>query len=161
MGREAMSVAHDARDAHAFDAYAVARSRQRIEGSVDAAQLERAGEHVGAPAQPGGCIRYTIAGTADEGGRPALAVILDGTIRLVCQRCLREFDWPVRADTLLVLARDEREMSELDRATMHEVVAADEPLSPLAMVEDELLLTLPYSPRHADDAQCAAAGARS
>ena len=44
-------------------------------------------------------------------------------------------------------------------ASEHEVVSAREPLDPLALVEDELLLTLPFAPRHESDCAPPAGGA--
>ncbi|HEX4883906.1 MAG TPA: YceD family protein, partial [Casimicrobiaceae bacterium] len=68
-----------------------------------------------------------------------------------CQRCLAPVDVPVGQATLLLLARDEADLVRLDEASEHEVVAAREPLDPLVLVEDELLLTLPFAPRHEGD----------
>ncbi len=42
--------------------------------------------------------------------------------------------------------------SHLDEVSEHEVVLANAPLDPVALVEDELLLTLPFAPRH--EASC-------
>ena len=66
---------------------------------------------------------------------------------------------PVAQRTLLLLARDERELARLDAEDHeHEVVLADAPLDPLTLVEDELLLTLPL--RRGATRECAVAEAR-
>jgi uncharacterized protein len=74
---------------------------------------------------------------------------------MTCQRCLSSFAVPVAQETVLLLARNERELARLD-AEEPEVVLAETPLEPSALVEDELLLSLPFAPRHAT-AECAAA----
>ena len=53
--------------------------------------------------------------------------------------------------TTLLLARDNAELVQLDQSSEHEVVLADAPLDPVALVEDELLLSLPFAPRHEDE----------
>ena len=91
----------------------------------------------------------------DALGHPALTLALDGTVFLLCQRCLRPFAIPVAQQTALLLARNEPELARLDTEEP-EVVLAGAPLDPVTLVEDELLLSLPFSPRHAKD-ECVAA----
>jgi uncharacterized protein len=62
---------------------------------------------------------------------------------------------PIAQETALLLAKDEAELARLD-AEENEVVLASRALDPRGLVEDELLLSLPLSPRHGEDA-CAAA----
>jgi hypothetical protein len=45
-------------------------------------------------------------------------------------------------------ARDEAEAVRLDGASECEVILASAPIEALAVVEDELLLSLPFAPRH-------------
>jgi uncharacterized protein len=96
---------------------------------------------------------WRIEGVADAIGRPALAIALEGSLPLECQRCMRTFAWPVRQETLVLLAKDERELIRLDEDDMHEVILAEDVLDPLPLVEDELLLTLPFAP-HCEQADC-------
>jgi uncharacterized protein len=133
--------AHESR----FDAFRLAASRGELAGRVDPAKLPRLDDRV---AGSGGHVDWTIRGTQDAEGRPALAIDLDGVVPLTCQRCLGVVDERVGQSTLLLLARDDDELVRLDEASEHEVVSAREPLDPLALVEDELLLTLPFAPRH-------------
>jgi uncharacterized protein len=78
--------------------------------------------------------------------------MLHGTVNLTCQRCLGAFTWPIDERTELLLAKDERDLAELDAGSDTEVVLAAQPLDPLTLVEDELVLALPFAPRHPDDA---------
>jgi len=77
---------------------------------------------------------------------PFLRGEIRGELQLICQRCLEIFNWPLLAKVDLRLVRSEGEESkylqdyepyliEDDRLPMHE------------MVEDEVLLALPLSPR--------------
>jgi len=130
-----------------FDAFALAREHGMLAGSVDVAALPRVADSVRSEAAP---IAWRIEGTQDALGRPALTVALDGDVELECQRCLRPQAWPVHTRTLLVLARDDADLAQLDADSDDEVVVAAAPLDPKQLVEDELVLALPYAPRHAE-----------
>ena len=139
-----------------FDGFAVAAQHAVIAGQVDAAALPRVADALAGEGEAAD-VAYRIAGTTDAAGRPALEVTLAGAVALTCQRCLQSFRWPVAQTTLLLLARDERELARIDEEDHeHEVVLADAPLDTMVLVEDELLLTLPFVPR-CPEADCPAA----
>ena len=94
-------------------------------------------------------VAWRIDGTTDAAGRPALAISITGDVPLTCQRCLAPFALPVAQRTVTVLAKSEADADALDADSDDEVLVADRPLEPAALVEDELLLTLPYAPMHA------------
>lgn len=139
-----------ARQAGAFDAFRLARERGVVEGVLDVTQSERLYDRL---ADGEGSVAWRIEGTADGAGRPALAVILTGSVPLECQRCLEVFAAPVEQRTLTVLARSEGEADALDAGSEDEVLVADHPIDARTLVEDELLLTLPFAPMHAEG-QC-------
>ncbi len=126
-----------------------------MSGTLDAAALARVADRLAEGDAP---IAWRIAGAADALGRPAIEVSLEGSVPLECQRCLRTFSWPVAQRTLLLLARDPRDLAQLDEDDVHEVILAATPQDPVALVEDELLLTLPFAP-HCDRDDCAAVAA--
>jgi uncharacterized protein len=143
------------------DAFEMAARGLDVAGTVKAADLPRIADQL-APAvaegsDEGGTIEWRIAGVVDARGRAALEVGLDGAVSLECQRCLRAFSWPVAQRTLVLLARDEREQAILDEGDEHEVVVAAAPLDARELVEDELLLTLPFAP-HCGQGDCVTAG---
>jgi len=137
-----------------FDAFDLVLRNATVSGTVSAASLPRTADRL---AEEGGAaaVTWRIAGTADALGRPALEIRLEGVVPLVCQRCLQAFSWPVAQRTLLLLARNGRELAVLDDDDEHEVLLADAPLDAMTLVEDELLLTLPFAPR-CERAGCAA-----
>ena len=83
-------------------------------------------------------------------GRPALAIEVSGVVPLECQRCLKPLAWTVSQKTVVALAGSEGEADALDAEADGEVVLAAGPLDPIELVEDELLLSLPYAPTHAE-----------
>ena len=134
-----------------FDGFSLAARSAVIAGRVDAATLPRVNDLL-APESSGVDLEYRIAGNADATGKPALEISVRGSVPLICQRCLQPFVWPVEQRTLLLLARDERELVKLDEEDHeHEVVLAHAPLDAVELVEDELLLTLPFAPRCPED----------
>lgn len=144
----------DRRTATRLDALKLADAGGELGGEVDPAQLPRLADRVVA-GEGAARIVWRIAGGHDAQGHPALTLRLDGVAFMICQRCLRPFAVPVAQETALLLARNEHELVRLD-AEEPEVVLAGEPLDPLTLVEDELLLSLPFAPRH-DEAKCGAA----
>jgi DUF177 domain-containing protein len=96
-----------------------------------------------------GEVAYVVEGVRDERGRPALRLKVRTRLELRCQRCLEALPFEVQADEVLVLGTQ----AEIDTepAGVHaadRVVAAKE-MPVRELVEDELILALPYAPRHA------------
>jgi uncharacterized protein len=131
-----------------LDAFRLARERGAVEGTVDAHQLPRVDDVLAEGPAP---ITWRIEGVEDAAGRPALSIELTGAVRLTCQRCLGDFERPIDQRTEVLLARDARELAALDADSAAEVVLAEMPVEPLTLVEDELVLALPFAPRHPDD----------
>ena len=134
-----------------FDAFRLAADGEELSGELDPRTLERARDRLASGAGEAR-IRWQIAGDHDALQRPALAVKIEGTLPLVCQRCLQVFDVPIVQQTRLLLAHDEAELSRLD-AEESEVVLAATPLDARTLIEDEVLLSLPFAPHH-PDGQC-------
>jgi len=142
-----------------FDAYRLAREGGVLEGTLDAMASDRLADRVADVDDMTGEIAWRISGTTNALGRPALAIELHGNVPLECQRCLEPFDFPVEQRTVAVLAKDEAAADALDADSDEEVLVADHPLEAAELVEDELLLTLPFAPMHEPGAcQSAATG---
>lgn len=135
-----------------FDAFRLARERETLRGQFDAAASERLFDWLMEGEAP---ISWSIAGTTDALGRLALAIEVKGSVPMECQRCLQPMAWAVLQRTLALLAASEADGDALDAGSDEEVLVAAAPLDALALVEDELLLSLPYSAVHADG-ECAA-----
>jgi uncharacterized protein len=87
----------------------------------------------------------------DERGRPSLRLDVSGTLPLRCQRCLERLALEVDAHALLVLAATQAEIdADRDNAEAPDRVLGAKEMAIRDLVEDELLLALPYAPRHED-----------
>lgn len=134
-----------------FDALKLSAAGESLEGVIDPADLPRIADRLATDA---GAARlgWRLLGGRDAQARPALTLTLTGAVPLICQRCLQPFVAVVDQSTELLLAHSEAELARWDVDEI-EVVLATERLDPLMLVEDELLLSLPFSPRHAEG-QC-------
>jgi uncharacterized protein len=97
-----------------------------------------------------GEVGYEVEGVRDARGRPALRLKLRARLELRCQRCLEALPFEVQADEVLVLAGTQAEIDAepADVYAADRVVAAKE-MPVRELVEDELILALPYAARHA------------
>lgn len=130
-----------------FDAFKLAARASSVSGSLDARRLPNVADSL-APGDDPVPIAWTVEGRRSAEGRPAISIDIEGDVPLVCQRCLARMAWPVSQGTEVLLAHDEDELATLDAETDGEVILADRPLDAATLVEDELVLTLPFAPRH-------------
>ena len=100
-------------------------------------------------ASDAGEVAYEIAGVRDGRGRPALRLKVRGTLSLRCQRCLEPMRFDVETDETLVLAATQAEIDAdpTDANAPDRLLAAEE-VRVRDVLEDELILALPYAPRH-------------
>lgn len=94
---------------------------------------------------------YAVEGVRDARGRPGLSVKVQATLQLRCQRCLEPLPLAVDTDSLLVLAANQAEIdADPETVDAPERVMAGHEMPVADLVEDELILAVPYAPRHAD-----------
>jgi uncharacterized protein len=131
-----------------IDSLEFARTGQTLAGELPIAGLARLRESLYDPA---GEIRFELKGVRDARLRPALMLEISGVLQLQCQRCLGLLEYPLRVSNTLLLGSSE-ESGRLDEEDAEWIEASDA-LDVAALVEDEILLGLPYSPRHGEG-QC-------
>ena len=108
-------------------------------------------------ASDAGQVAYEVTGVRDERGRPSLRLRVSGTLMLRCQRCLEPMAFPVETDETLVLAANVAEIhAEPASSQTPDRVVAGKEMALRELIEDELILAVPYAPRHED---CEPAGA--
>jgi uncharacterized protein len=96
-----------------------------------------------------GEVEYSVRGVRDGRGRPSLELAVRATLMLRCQRCLEHLAFEVDERGLLVLAASQGEIdAERSDAEAADRVVAAKDMAVRDLVEDELLLALPYAPRH-------------
>jgi len=97
-----------------------------------------------------GEVAYEVKGLRDGRGRPSLRIRVRGLLELRCQRCLEAMPFDVDEEEMLVLAASQAEIDAdpADPEVPDRVLAGKE-MALRELVEDQLILALPYAPRHA------------
>ena len=135
-----------------IDSIEFARGDQQLRGSVPVAQLPRLADSL---FDASGEVNYELTPGRDDRQRPRLQLAVAGPVNLICQRCLGSLEYVVAVQTsLLVLTQQAGgETANLDDL---DGIPADAHTDVWSLVEDEILLAIPLSPRHAEG-QCSEA----
>lgn len=140
-----------------IDSLDFAGNGREIGGEVPVAELPRLQEVLG---NQQGILGYTVRGGVDRLGSHFLGVSVTGRCQVRCQRCLEAMEYPVRLDTRLLL-RDQASLDALDDDEEEfDSILADVHLDVLNLLEEEILLSLPFAPKHEPGA-CQAAGSEN
>jgi uncharacterized protein len=131
------------------DAWRMVSARRSFQGSLPIAAMPRLCEVL---ADDAGLATYALDFGRDEFGTAYVDVRVQAPLWLVCQRSLEPFIMPVTVDSRLGLIRSEREESALPSGVEPLLVAEDDKLNPIDVIEDELLLALPLVPVNPDSA---------
>lgn len=96
-----------------------------------------------------GEIGYRIEGTRDDDGRAALRVHVGVRLQMNCQRCLEPMWVALESENLLVLAASQAEIeAEALEIDAPDRIVANDALPVRDLIEDEILLAIPNTPRH-------------
>ena len=118
-------------------------------GSLPLAKMPRLAATL---SEPSGELHVELQATRDGEGQDWLHGEIRGHLPLTCQRGLHAFDWPCDVALSLALVDSEAEEQKLLKDSESYLVEDDElPLRDL--VEDEVLLALPMTPR-CEDPDC-------
>jgi uncharacterized protein len=150
-----------------IDAFDFARQAREASGSMPLVRFQRAAEDL--PMQPrdsSGDVRWSVRGEMGKhGGRQGemlLHLHIQANPVVICQRCMQAFAYPIDFAVSLHLVKSEAQLDVNygdDTADDSDGGLDDEPDAPekvvgsrrfdlLAQIEDELILSIPYVPRH-------------
>lgn len=128
---------------HFIDSLDFANQGKELRGEIPVAEMPRLQDVLAAP---DGKVAYELRGFRDRNGDPMLELSMNGSCRLRCQRCLQGMDYPIKQVSRLMLA-DEQPEDELSEEHC-DSIPTDAHLDVAGLVEDEILLSLPFAPRH-------------
>lgn len=141
-----------AKESLEIDVFEFARERGSVSGSLPLARFERLAEAV----RGGSDVAFRFDGKRDEQARPAAHLQVAATLTLTCDRCGEPVDLPLDLASDFWFVHSEDELNGLPIANEDsEPLLGSKRFSLVDLVEDELLLALPISPRHAS---CGAGG---
>jgi uncharacterized protein len=131
------------------DPFEFARRGAVLEAEVPAGGFARLADQL-RPAGVKHAVKYHVAGERLN-DKEFLVVAVQADMVLGCQRCLGDVVCPVEAHTRFLLVREGDELPDEDLAEDDfDPIHANRNFDVLALVEDELLLSLPLAPMHED-----------
>ena len=129
-----------------IDSQDFAYNSRETQGKIPLAAMPRLQDML---ADPAGELNYVVRGLHSKADKPMLEVALEGTCQLRCQRCLQRLDYPVKLVSHLLLVPAEHLDDAIADNEENDVIPADTRLDVLELLEEELLLSLPFAPKHA------------
>jgi len=137
-----------------IDSLEFARTEQTLDGKLPVPDLARLQDSLHDAL---GQVDVVVQGGKDAQRRPVIRLDITCALHLRCQRCLGRLDYPLQlSNSLLLVSQAEADSGALDDMEADWIVASPE-LDVVALVEDEIILSLPYAPRHAEG-QCEQGG---
>ncbi len=125
-----------------------AKAREQLSAVIQLSDLARVQEID----QYGGEISFKLLGDVDNLQRPTLQLSIYGIISTLCQNCMHPLE--IKIDNLTVLTVFFSE-EKLDQALFSEEgsevvdgVLAEDDFNVMQLVEDEIIMLLPYAPKH-------------
>ena len=128
-----------------IDSLDFARNGQQMSGELPIVEMLRLADVLSSPQ---GMLSYTVQGGVDRQDISWLDVSVAGSCQLRCQRCLSDMAYEIQLDAHLLL-RDQAGLDALsDDEEEFDSVLAEERLDLLSLIEEEILLNLPFAPKH-------------
>ena len=129
-----------------IDSLEFARNGKEMHGEIALSELSRLSDVL---VKTDGSLIYMVRGYR-EAGRDMLGLSLQGKCSLRCQRCLGELEYSVNiVSQLQLLPADKLDEVKEDDDEM-DVIEAESKLDVVALIEEEMLLELPFAPRHTE-----------
>jgi uncharacterized protein len=135
-----------------IDSLEFARTEQILRGSLPIPGLTRLQDSL---YDAVGLVDFVVQGGHDARRRPTLSLEVSGVLHLRCQRCLGQLDFPLRLVGTLLLGSPGDAAPDGPADEESEWIEASAQLDVASLVEEEIILGLPYSPRH-PEGQCRA-----
>jgi len=133
-----------------LDLLAAAEAGRELRGRIALASLDRV---VPLLVSPEGELQVVMRLGRDPDGTYRLSGSICGEVVLQCQRCLEDLTRALHVDFRLGLVRSQDAAARLAHGYEPLLVTA-EPASIAEIVEDEVLLALPFAPVHDDTNEC-------
>ena len=130
-----------------IDSQIFAREARSLEGELPIANLARVLDLL---TDSEGALTYRVAGQMNiEQNRPQLYLQIDGVLSVCCQRCLDGVDYTLKVRNLLEFVGDENELTQEEvEDDSRDFLPAQSEVDVVALIEEEVILSLPSAPRH-------------
>lgn len=132
-------------DAWLIDTRRVAERGERFERQLTAAELPRLRKECTSRFEP---VAVSVQGVFTPYGKPGVRVTMQAALRVPCQRCLKPLPVTLAPVCAFEWVTAEAELNLRDEDDEWDAVLAGEQFDLLPLLEDELLLALPFAPAH-------------
>jgi uncharacterized protein len=132
----------------------IARKQGRVEGEIDLACLERLSAMTVNDSHHPQKIKYQLVGSQTKFNLPSLHLSINTVLPVVCQRCLESMQLELALDYDYVLS--ETEPVEIEGDEEVDWLETSPNMNLNNLVEDELLIAMPFAPVHQYDCKPAA-----
>lgn len=138
-------------DPNLIDPEVFAAEKQNLQGSFLLEELDERVRSHEYPADKQTKVSFTLQGGRDRLQRLFLDLTVKADMPLFCQRCIKPMPFELNESSRIVLFADE---ARLDEAMLSDEELEGMVISPTLnvqeLVEDQILMALPFSPRHED-----------
>lgn len=129
-----------------IDTLEFARQGRSIEGKLPVAELTRVLDKL---TESSGVLSYHVQCRFTSRGRVQLLLRLDGVLSVCCQRCLEGIHFPVKISNVLEMIDNEEDLTQEEvEDDSIDFLPMQEKLDVAWLIEDEILLCLPFAPYH-------------
>jgi len=130
-----------------FDPWSFGRSSSLVESRLPLARMVRLAASL---IDPSGEAQVRCTGMLDDHGRPAMRLEVRARLPVRCDRCSGALEQVVESDRVFHFVRSEEELNAIpvDPLEPSEPLVGGDRFELAPVVEDELILSLPISPRH-------------
>lgn len=136
-----------------IDLMDLVRLAQEVQGQALVSAFSRLSEDLPEQTEPT-TVQWTLRGYQKPHGPALVRLSVKANPQLCCQRCLGLFHYDLESEVDLEVVtsakafdKDVSESGEIDNQA-YEKILANKPIDVLELVEDELILSLPYIPKH-------------
>jgi uncharacterized protein len=131
---------------HIINSLEFARKSLEIRDTIAHSDLQRAKDLLTPETES---LNWRLSGEVSADKKARLHLTVTGNVAVSCQRCLEPMMIVLSIDSEFVLVKDDSEIPpEEDDIENHDYLVAEAEMDVLELVEDEILLALPYSPKH-------------
>lgn len=126
----------------------VAKKHEKISGEILIESCERLAEAINLD-NASAAIRYELTGVSAKFHLPSLHLMLDASLPLICQRCLEPMQ--LKLSRMYDYVISESEPAPFDGDDDIDWLEPSREMNVNALIEDELLMAIPFAPTHAHD----------
>lgn len=134
--------------AFVVDVFAFCKKGEQAQGSYSVSELKRLAADT---VDQLGAIDWSVVGRVNALGYPELVLSVSGKVSLACQRCLSGLLCDVASESVIVIAEDEDTADKIDALLEDDdvdVIVGSTTFDMQYLIEDEVLLALPFAPKH-------------